>query len=324
MLRSHRLLPVLLMLVACGPLDADSDDGGRSIMAGRPPTYGAWVPHTVLNTTAQMTAVIDRARAAGLDTLYVAFARYGCGFFPSAHLPRCAGSKLDSLSVFLDLAEPAGIRVVPWFERLLQVPPGSVDGALVEAVPLSREGFDVLDVASPAVREMLLGGFAELAADPRVREVQVDDHVAYDAALAGSSKGQYQAKLTRFVNWLATSFHEAAPGKAFTIAPNPLAYSKANHLAAWDGWTAVDGVLVQCYRSTGSAVVADGSCTTPAGRVSGLGVAGTWNGKPLSDESLLTVLRYQHSRRRSFALFHVGELFTRPSLAAKMALVLGR
>lgn len=314
------LLTLLLLTSACGPAMTDDSDPGQRSISTRQASYGAWVPHTVLGTTGQMKAVVDIARAAGLDTLYVAFARYGCTYYPSQHLPRCTSAKNDSLRQLLDLAKPAGLRVVPWFERLLQIPPGRMDASLLEPKRLNRDGFDTPDVASPKVRQLLLGTFVELAADPRVDEVQVDDHMAYDASLAGSQASQYRKKLTSFVNWLASSFHAATGGKAFTIAPNPLAYSTSKYLAAWDAWTAVDGVLVQCYRPTGSAVISDGSCL--AGGVDGLGVAGTWNGKPLSDDSLLTVLRFQHDRRRSFALFHIGELFSRPGLVARMAQVL--
>jgi uncharacterized lipoprotein YddW (UPF0748 family) len=278
---------------------------------------GVWVDHRTMLSAEASAHLVLAAKAAKLDTVYPAAARYACAHYASAALPRCdPAATEDSFERFRGQAAAQGLTVVPWFERILQVPRGSRPG-LVEPIPLNDDGFDVLDVGDPRVREMLLGALVELASAPGVPGVHVDDSLEYSRALAGDRAAAYQAKLTDFVNWLARSFKARAPGKFFELSHHPLPFAERRYLAAWNEWTEVDRVVVQCYRSSGAAVLADPSCRADDGRrIVGLGVAGTANGVALTDAELAGVFKEQSRRGEAAVLFFAGDLLSRPGLPA--------
>jgi uncharacterized lipoprotein YddW (UPF0748 family) len=303
---------VAILALAC-VAPAAADEMKPSVSAVR----GVWVDHVTMLSSDASEKLVLAAKQAKLNTVYPAAARYACAHYKSAVLPPCdSGATEDAFARFRAQAQAQGLTVIPWVERILQVPPKSRPG-LVEPIPLNADGFDVLDVDNPMVREMLLGALVEMASAPGVPGVHVDDNMEYDRALAGDQADAYEAKLTSFVNWLARSFKVRAPGKFFEVSHHPLPFAERRYLAAWDEWTEVDRFVVQCYRSSAAAVLADAGCRADAGRrIVGLGVAGTANHVALKDEEILAVFKEQARRGDAAVLFYAGDLLGRPALPA--------
>jgi Bacterial SH3 domain len=288
----------------------------RSPAASTSRVQGLWVAHSSILTEEGIRQVVDTAKAAHINTLYPAVLRYSCAYFQTSAVPRCKDSRIDNLGILVATAKGAGIRVVPWVERIIQVRPGEGNDDKIERVKLNAD-FPVLDVSRQDVRSSILGAMVD-AAKYEVSGIQVDDHLGYEGSrLTAAQKATYEAKLTNFASFLIREF-KAQSGKRFELAPHPMPFARNAYLTNWPAWSGIDRVVIQCYRTSGNAIVNDGNCRT--GRAgSGLGVATKANGVELSDAAIANVARTQVSRNEAFVLFHAGSLIERPSLVQALA-----
>jgi len=295
--------------------------------ASSKPLHGIWVDMKLLQLDKpELARFVRLARAAGLQTLYPAVFRYGCNFYKASASPFDCG-KEDLLGKFIAVVreEAPEMRVVPWFERTIQIgaltPKSLADNTSVQEPPNAKtHGYRIVDLDNALVRAHLLQSVLALRSYG-LRSVQIDDHLAYDAVAGDgdneafrSNPAAWRAKLTRFVNWLTAQVHERDPGFRVEIAQNPADFADANYLADWKNWK-VDGVVVECYRSSGYAAAMDPKCGN--GR---RGVAFLANGKQLSDEEILTAARAL--RNSGIVLFHLGSLKDRENLVTELGSIL--
>ena len=297
--------------------------------AASKPLHGIWVDMKLLQLDKpELARFVRMARAAGLQTLYPAVFRYGCNFYNAPASPFDCG-KEDLLGKFLAVVreEAPEMRVVPWFERTIQIgalTPASLAGntSVQEPPNAKTHGYRIVDLDNAAVRSHLLQSILALRSYG-LRGVQIDDHLAYDAMPGGgdneafrSDPAAWRAKLTRFVNWLTAEVRRQDPGFRVEIAQNPKAFANANYLADWQNWK-VDEVVVECYRSSGHTAATDPKCGS--GR---RGVAFLANGTQLSDDEILAAAR--DLRNSGIVLFHLGSLKDREKLVTELGRILRR
>ena len=293
------------------------------------PLHGIWVDMKLLQLDKpELARFVRLARAAGLQTFYPAVFRYGCNFYNAPASPFDCG-KEDLLGKFIAVVreEAPEMRVVPWFERTIQIgalTPKSLAGntSVQEPQNAKTHGYRIVDLDNAAVRSHLLQSILALRSYG-LSSVQIDDHLAYDALAGDGDNGAFRsdpaawrAKLTRFVNWLTGEVHQRAPGFRVEIAQNPSEFANTNYLADWKNWK-VDEVVVECYRSSGYAAAMDPKCGN--GR---RGVAFLANGTQLSDEEILTAARAL--RNSGIVLFHLGNLKDREKLVTELGSILRR
>jgi uncharacterized lipoprotein YddW (UPF0748 family) len=293
------------------------------------PLHGAWVEMSVLQLDKpELAKFVDLARAAGLTTLYPSVFRYGCNFYGASKSPFDCG-KEDLLGKFLEVVneEAPEMRVVPWFERTIEIgslTPASLAGnaALQEGPDAMVNGYRVVDLDNKDVRAHLLESILALR-NYGMSSVQIDDNLEYDVSPTHTGNdafkanpGLWKAKLTRFVDWLSAEVHAQAPGFRIEIAQNPEQFAVSTYLADWKEWD-VDGAVVECYRSSGSAAATDPACGSGP-----RGVAFLANGVELDDDQILTAAK--GLKDRGFVLFCLGRLGNREKLVGELGDLLHR
>ena len=285
------------------------------------PIKGVWISHLWLASERSMREVITNARRAGLNTLYPVVSRYSCAYFKTDSMPYC-DSQGDVFGRFLQLTRQLapGMRVVPWFERSLQVKYAfaNENPDMIEAISID-ESFPTLNLDRSDVRQMIFTALSDVMAYPGVDRVHVDDGIEYlsEARIFASQANAYKQKLDRFVLAMIADFKRNHPGKIFEMSHLPQPFAENAYLAAWQNWP-VDRMIIQCYRSTAEAILKSQECFQAPrgfrGQLTGIGIAGFANGRLLSNDEIITVMRHQLSRGDDFILFEAAQLINNDEL----------
>ena len=188
----------------------------------------------------ELTALLDRCEAWGLNTLLVQVRSHGDACYPSSCYPwsvHASGSVgqacgFDPLAVLLEMAAPRGMAVHAWVNpyRLMQdaemeqVPEQYAirawyrDGAYMAQ---GEDGYWYLNAAHPEVQDLIVQGVEELVQTYDLAGVQIDDYF-YDKVKPsdfGDSEEEGRSQVSALVRRLYRAVKAENPAMQFGVSP---------------------------------------------------------------------------------------------------------
>ena len=262
-----------------------------------PFTKAVWLTNVdsqVLNSRANLDRGLQQLAALGLNTIYPVVWQRGYTLYPSPIAAQLTGSLVlpdspfvgrDFLAEIIELAAPLNIRVIPWFEYGLMVPPRShLARTYPDLLTIDRQGNLQriqgangqqdpqvwLNPCHDLVRQFMVDTIGDLVARYPVAGVQLDDHFAFPIELGYDKLTQHLFAQNSGANWdewrreqLTTLLTEIVSAvKAIrcdclvSISPNPLNFAKSRYLVDWQQWCdlgLVDELVLQVYRDRSDA-----------------------------------------------------------------------
>jgi uncharacterized lipoprotein YddW (UPF0748 family) len=247
------------------------------------------VDSQIMNSRTNLAAGLSHLAQLGFNTIYPAVWQRGYTLFPSpvareftgaAVLPNSPFVDRDLLAEIIELARPLKIRVIPWFEYGLMVPPQcSIARRYPELLSLDLSGNTQriqganaqkdpnawLNCCDDRVRQFIIETIADVVRRYPVAGIQLDDHFAFPAELgydrltqqlfkrSGSRKWDdwRAAQLTGLCQQIVSSVRSIRRDCMISISPNPLGFSKRRYLLDWQKWCdlgLVDELVLQVYR----------------------------------------------------------------------------
>jgi uncharacterized lipoprotein YddW (UPF0748 family) len=247
------------------------------------------VDSEVMNSRSNLAAGLSRLAELGFNTIYPAVWQRGYTLYPSevakeltgvAVLPNSPFVGRDLLAEIIELAQPLNIRVIPWFEYGLMVPPRvTIARQHPELLLLDMQGNSQriqsannqldpnawLNPCHDRVRRFMVDLIADIVRRYPVAGIQLDDHfsfpveLGYDLFTQQLFKQQHQAnwhewrglQLTELLKQIVNSVKSIRPDCIISISPNPLGFSKIRYSVDWQQWCnlgLVDELVLQVYR----------------------------------------------------------------------------
>lgn len=238
----------------------------------------------VMNSQKNLAEGLNRLASLGFNTIYPVVWQRGYTLYPSEVAQQLAGSNIlpnspfvgrDVLKEIIELARPLKMRVIPWFEYGLMVPPQS---------SIARQHKDLLTLDINETTQRIQGANGEL--DPnvwlnpchfRVRKfmvnlvsevvrkypvagVQLDDHFCFPQEMGYDRFSQQlfqqnnfgdiapiehdsevwlnwgSERLTELLQQIVSSVKSVRRDCIVSISPNPLGFSRTRYLADWKKW----------------------------------------------------------------------------------------
>ena len=262
------------------------------------PRRGFWLTNVdseALFSTEGLEQVVADCQRFGFNTIYVVTWNRGYTLYPSPIMAREFGVAIDPklkgrdpLQELIELAHPAGIEVIAWFEFGFAASYNEPDGGrLLRARPhwaardtagqiATKNGFQWMNAFDPDVQTFVKSLVLEVVERYEVDGIQGDDRLPALPSLAGYDSltvARYQAehngalpprnpKDTAWVHWrvgllnafmgdLCTTLDSVAPEVTRSFSPSIYPWSKFEYLQDWPTWVAngwVDEVCPQVYR----------------------------------------------------------------------------
>ncbi|MBD3885037.1 family 10 glycosylhydrolase [Phormidium tenue FACHB-886] len=265
---------------------------------------GVWMTDigaVLLYYTTRLDEAIAHLAKLQLNTLYPSVWNGGTTLHPSAIAGASSGThplwqklpRPDPLAGLLKQAHRQQLRLIPWFEYGLMIPPQSAiaiahpdwlsttrDGKHQDAA--NRQAW--LNPAHPAVQQFLCDLLVEVAKRYAIDGIQLDDHFGlpvafgYDAYTIQRYQAEHggqappadptdtewmawrAAHLTNLMKKIADSVRAVRPSAILSLSPNLPEFAYQNYLQDWPRWVELgllDEVVVQVYRSQPSAFAAE-------------------------------------------------------------------
>jgi uncharacterized lipoprotein YddW (UPF0748 family) len=246
------------------------------------------VDSQVMNSRANLATGLARLAQLGFNTIYPAVWQRGYTLYPSQVAQELTGEIVlpnspfigrDLLSEIIELAQPLNIRVIPWFEYGLMVPPhSSIACRYPDLLTCDKQGNIQriqgtsgqqdpnvwLNPCHDRVRKFIVDLIADVVNRYPVAGIQLDDHFAFPVELgydpftqqlfrSGSEKwDDWRAgQLTSLLQEIVSSIKAIRRDCQISISPNPLDFSKRRYLLDWQKWCElglVDELVLQVYR----------------------------------------------------------------------------
>jgi uncharacterized lipoprotein YddW (UPF0748 family) len=247
------------------------------------------VDSEVMNSRSNLAAGLSRLAELGFDTIYPVVWQRGYTLYPSevakeltgaAVLPNSPFVGRDLLAELVELAQPLKMRVIPWFEYGLMVPPQSIVALQHPEILLldnlgnsqringANQTLDPnvwLNPAHDRVRRFTIDLITDVVRRYPVDGIQLDDHFSFPVELGYDSftqqlfKQQNQAnwhewrglQLTELLKLIVSSVKSIRSDCLVSISPNPLGFSKSRYLVDWQQWCnlgLIDELMLQVYR----------------------------------------------------------------------------
>jgi uncharacterized lipoprotein YddW (UPF0748 family) len=241
-----------------------------------------------MNSRPNLAEGLERLAELGFNTIYPAIWQRGYTLYPSEVAQALTGASVlpnspfvgrDVLAEIIELAQPLNIRVIPWFEYGLMVPPQS---------SLARQHQDLLTIdlhhniqriqgangrqdpnawlnpCHDRVRKFIIDLITDVVNRYPVAGIQLDDHFSFPVELGYDRFTQqlFQQSRDNWHDWRSgqlTGLLEQIVGSVksvrhdciISISPNPLSFSKSRYLVDWRQWCdlgLVDELVLQVYR----------------------------------------------------------------------------
>jgi uncharacterized lipoprotein YddW (UPF0748 family) len=263
---------------------------------------GVWLTYTdssVLTSQADLKTAIQRLADLGLNTLYPCIWQRGHTLYPSAVAAEVTGSAVlphspfqgrDLLAELLPLAQANGLRVIPWLEYGLMVPPNAAIAQqhptwLTQTASGERlhNGMVWLNPTHPDVISFFVNLVSELVQRYEPDGIQWDDHFGFPVELGYDdwTTAQYRQatgdnppvqatdrdwmlwrsqRLTELLQQICQAVHTHQPQCWVSLSPNPYSFSFNRYLADWPQWIEaglIDELVVQLYRDQISSLIAE-------------------------------------------------------------------
>ncbi|WP_373542548.1 glycoside hydrolase family 10 protein [Chamaesiphon sp.] len=247
------------------------------------------VDSQVMNAHANLAEGLQRLAALGFNTIYPAVWQRGYTLYPSAVAQELTGASVlpnspfegrDLLAEIIELAEPLAMRVIPWFEYGLMVPPQSAlarqypdllscdkSGNLQRNVNGKPDPQVWLNPCHDRVQRFIADLIVDVVDRYPVTGIQLDDHFAFPVELGYDRFTQqlFQQDRCADVNWndwragqltalltdIVSSLKSIRRDCIVSISPNPLSFSKSRYLVDWQQWAElglIDELVLQVYR----------------------------------------------------------------------------
>jgi uncharacterized lipoprotein YddW (UPF0748 family) len=248
------------------------------------------VDSQVMNSRANLAGGLARLAQLGFNTIYPAVWQRGYTLYPSnvaqeltgaSVLPNSSFVDRDLLAEIVELAQPLKIRVIPWFEYGLMVPPQcSIARQYPELLTLDLHGNIQriqsansqkdpnawLNPCHDRVHKFIIDLIADVVNRYPIAGIQLDDHFAFPVELGYDRFTQQlfersrglkwddwrMAQLTSLLQQIVSSVKSIRHDCTISISPNPLDFSKRRYLLDWQKWCAmglVDELVLQVYRT---------------------------------------------------------------------------
>jgi uncharacterized lipoprotein YddW (UPF0748 family) len=238
----------------------------------------------VMNSRANLAEGMRRLRDLGFSTIYPVVWQRGYTLYPSEVVRQLAGAAIlpnspfigrDVLAEIIELARPLKMRVIPWFEYGLMVPPSSsiarknkdlltldINDNLqrVQGVNGELDPNAWLNPCHYRVRRFMVDMIVEVVKKYPVAGIQLDDHFCFPQEM-GYDKFTQQLfeqhnfgesapvehdsqvwlqwgseQLTELLRQIVRGVKSVRRDCIVSISPNPLHFSFARYLADWKTW----------------------------------------------------------------------------------------
>jgi uncharacterized lipoprotein YddW (UPF0748 family) len=255
------------------------------------------VDSQVMNSRHNLAEGLSCLAELGFNTIYPAVWQRGYTLYPSevakeltgaAVLPNSPFVNRDLLAEIIELAQPLNIRVIPWFEYGLMVPPQSeiarrypdlltidLNGKIqrIQGANGKQDPNGWLNPGDDRVRKFIIDLITDVVNRYPVAGIQLDDHFSFPVELGYDSPGERlrqrftqqlfkqqnranwnewrAAQLTELLTQIVSSVKSVRRDCAISISPNPLSFSKSRYLVDWQQWCnlgLIDELVLQVYR----------------------------------------------------------------------------
>ncbi len=248
------------------------------------------VDSQVMNSRDNLAAGLFQLAELGFDTLYPAVWQRGYTLYPSQVAKELAGASIlpnspfvgrDLLTEIIELARPLKMRVIPWFEYGLMVPPQSsiarqypdllmldLDGNLqrIQGANGKQDPHAWLNPCHDRVRKFMVDLIADLVQRYPVAGIQLDDHFCFPVELGydpftsqlfqqqggNNNWNEWRSRqLTELFQQIVSAVKSVSRDNLISISPNPLSFSKHRYLVDWQQWSdlgLIDELVLQVYR----------------------------------------------------------------------------
>ncbi len=258
------------------------------------PIRAVWLTNVdsqVMNSRDNLAVGLSQLAELGFNTIYPAVWQRGYTLYPSdvargltcaAVLPNSPFIDRDVLAELIELAQPLNIRVIPWFEYGLMVPPQStIARQYPELLMLDLHGNtqriqsanDKLDPniwlnpCHDRVRNFIVDLIADVVHRYPVAGIQLDDHFCFPVEMGYDRLTQQlfdrqnrlnwnewrELQLTELLKQIVNSVKSIRSDCLISISPNPLNFSKSRYLVDWQQWSnlgLIDELVLQIYRDS--------------------------------------------------------------------------
>ncbi|MBD1909239.1 MULTISPECIES: family 10 glycosylhydrolase [unclassified Leptolyngbya] len=311
---------------------------------------GVWMTDigaALMYYTTRLDDAIANLAKQDLNTLYPSVWNSGATLHPSAIVQRASNTdrlwqklpRPDPLSSLLRQAHRQHVRLIPWFEYGLMIPPQSAIAiAHPDWLSSTRDGKQQDEVngqswfnpAHPEVQQFLTDLIVDVAKRYPIDGIQLDDHFAmpiafgYDAYTVKRYQADHQgqapptdardaewvawraAHVTALMTKIAQAVRAVRPDAVVSLSPNLPDFAYENYLQDWSRWIdlgLLDEVVVQVYRSESSAFANELSNARLRQVRSQIPVAiGIYTGPFLSPQSLEQIRQQvDHVRQSQYA-----------------------
>lgn len=267
------------------------------------PIRGVWITNvdsTILQSRQTIRQAVQRLAEVGINTLFPVVWNRSYTLYPSRVMGEYLGAGAGSIEIapsfagrdplqeVIDVAQPLGVRVVPWFEYGFASSYRQNGGRIIARYPewagrdrhnalLTKNGFEWLNALDTNVQDFMLQLMLEVLAQYPVTGVQGDDRLpgfpvegGYDPgtkALYRQETGddppdhhrkaewmQWRSdRLTQFLQRLYGQVKSVRADAVLSIAPSPYPFGYEEYLQDYPRWLregVVDWLHPQLYRRT--------------------------------------------------------------------------
>ncbi len=241
------------------------------------------VDSQVLNSRENIASGLKQLHQLGFNTIYPVVWQRGYTLYPSTvaeswtgalTMPNSPFTGRDLLAEIIELATPYNLRVIPWFEYGLMVPPRStIASQFPELISIDHRGQQQrvitasgkqdpqvwLNPCLPQVQDFLVDLIADVVQRYPVAGIQLDDRFGFPQELGydGFTQQLFQQQRAKtapnnhgdpaWIDWgcqimtalldrVVRAVRSVRADCLVSISPNPLGFSRRNYLADWQAW----------------------------------------------------------------------------------------
>lgn len=242
-----------------------------------------------MNSRPNLAEGLTRLADLGFNTVYPAVWQRGYTLYPSQVVQELTGASVapnspfvgrDVLAEIIELAQPLNMRVIPWFEYGLMVPPKSTfacqypellmrdihgNTQRIQGANRRQDPHVWLNPCHDRVRKFMVDLIANVVKRYPVAGIQLDDHFSFPVELGYDlfTKQLFQqqrqpnwnewraAQLTTLLTQIVNAVKAIRRDCIISISPNPLRFSQQHYLVDWQQWSnlgLIDELVLQVYR----------------------------------------------------------------------------
>lgn len=262
---------------------------------------GVWLTNidsNILHSRNQIEEGLQQLKQLGFNTIYPTVWQGGYTLYPSSVAEAFTGASIkpdanfsnrDMLAELIAVAKNCGLRILPWFEYGLAVPPNSqLHQRKARLISLDQRGEAIriksadgqpddlvwLNPSHPEVVQFMVDLIEDVVTRYEVDGIQLDDHFGFPVELGydAYTRDLYRletgkpmpqipqnpqrlkwtmAKMTQLLSQIFRAV-KSKSDSLISISPNPLAFSINNYSVDWRAWQQeglIEELVLQVYRT---------------------------------------------------------------------------